>query len=91
MLSRPPDPSVKKAEGRKERPLAQIIEKKKIGAPGRIRTCDVLLRSRVTTLIKTCRSEREAEDYQQVVSTANQLLAPSLSHLSSHFATICHK
>jgi hypothetical protein len=44
----------------------------------------------VTTLIKTCRSERKAEDYQQVVSTADQLLAPSLSHLSSRFATICH-
>ena len=44
----------------------------------------------MTTLIKTCRSERKAEDYQQVVSSADQLLAPSLSPLSSRFATICH-
>jgi len=49
-----------------------------------------LLRSRVTTLIKTCRSERKAEDNQQVVTNADQLLAPSLSTLSSRFATICH-
>ena len=48
------------------------------------------LRSRVTTIIKTCRSERKAEDNQQVVSNADQLLAPSLSALSSRFATICH-
>ena len=27
---------------------------------------------------------------QQVVNNADQLLAPSLSHLSSRFATICH-
>jgi hypothetical protein len=44
----------------------------------------------VTTLIKTCRSERKAEDNQQVVTNADQLLAPSLSTLSSRFATICH-
>ena len=46
----------------------------------------------MTTLIKTCRSERKAEDYQQVVSTTDQLLAPSpsLSQLSSCFAAICH-
>jgi hypothetical protein len=42
---------------------------------GLIGTPDRLLRSRVTTLIKTCRSERKAEDNQQVVSTADQLLA----------------
>ena len=56
-----------------------------------LRNCpDPLLRSRVTTLIKTCRSERKAADNQQVVSNADQLLAPSLSTLSSRFATICH-
>jgi len=60
------------------------------GAPGGNRTPDILLRSRVTTLIKTCRSERKAEDNQQVVTNADQLLAPSLSPLSSRFATICH-
>jgi len=49
-----------------------------------------LFRGRVTTLIKTCRSERKAEDNQQVVTNADQLLAPSLSTLSSCFATICH-
>jgi len=47
----------------------------------------------VTTSIKTCRSERKAEDNQQVVSNADRLLAPSLSPLtplSSRFGTICH-
>jgi hypothetical protein len=44
----------------------------------------------MTTLIKTCRSERKAEANQQVVTDADQLLAPSLSTLSSRFATICH-
>jgi hypothetical protein len=44
----------------------------------------------VTTLIKTCRSERKAEENQQVVTNADQLLAPSLSTLSSRFAMICH-
>ena len=58
--------------------------------PGRTRTRGILLRSRVTTLIKTCRSERKAEDNQQVVSNADRLLAPSLSPLSSRFGTICH-
>jgi hypothetical protein len=53
-------------------------------------TPDRLLRSRVTTLTKTCRSERKAEDNQQVVTDADQLLAPSLSALSSRFTTICH-
>jgi hypothetical protein len=56
------------------------------GAPGEIRTPDPLLRSRVTTLVKTCRSERKTEDNQQVVTNADQLLAPSLSTLSSRFA-----
>ncbi len=62
----------------------------KYGAPGPIRTGDPLLRSRVTTLIKTCRSERKAEHNQQVVTNPDQLLAPSLSPLSSRFVTICH-
>src|SRR6266403_981931 len=53
-------------------------------------TRDRLLKSRVTTLIKTCRSGRKAEDNQQVVTTADQQLAPSLSTLSSRFAMICH-
>jgi hypothetical protein len=41
----------------------------------------------VTTLIKTCRSERKAEDNQQVVTSADQLLAPSLSPFKQPF---CH-
>jgi len=53
-------------------------------------TRDRLLKSRVTTLIKTCRSGRKAEDNQQVVTNADQLLAPSLSTLSSRFAMICY-
>src|SRR6267154_545248 len=36
--------NAEKADGRKKRPLAQIIEKKNIGAPGRTRTCAILLR-----------------------------------------------
>ena len=32
---------------------------------------DRLFRNRVFTLIKTCRTERKAEDYRQVVSTAD--------------------
>jgi hypothetical protein len=51
---------------------------------------DPLRRSRVTTSIKTCRSERKAADNQQVVTNADELLAPSLSSLGSRFATICH-
>src|SRR5579864_3982198 len=54
------------------------------GAPGGIRTPDPLLRSRVTTLIETCRSERKAEDNQRVVTNADQPLAPSLWTLNSH-------
>jgi len=46
-----------------------------------------LLRSRVTTLIKTCRSERKAEDNQQVVSDADQLLAPPFINFKQPF---CH-
>jgi hypothetical protein len=44
----------------------------------------------VATLIKTCRSERKAEDNQQVVTNADQLLALSLSTLSSPFVAVCH-
>ena len=44
----------------------------------------------MTNLIKTFRSERIAEDNQQLLSNADQPLALSLSTLSSRFATICH-
>jgi hypothetical protein len=43
----------------------------------------------VTALIKTCWSERKAEDNRQIVTDADQLLAPSLSILSSRFGTTC--
>src|SRR6267142_1399108 len=60
------------------------------GAPGQTRTGDPLLRSRLSTFIKTCRSERKAGENQQVVTTSDQLLAPSSSPLSRFFAAICH-
>jgi hypothetical protein len=43
----------------------------------------------VAALLKTCWSERKTEDNRQVGAIAGQLLAPSLSILSSRFATIC--
>src|SRR6266705_5512830 len=60
----------------------QSVSKGVSGAPGEIRTPDPLLRSRLSTFIKTCRSERKAEENQQVVTTSDQLLAPSSSPLS---------
>jgi hypothetical protein len=39
---------------------AQIIERKGSGASGGIRTHNILLRRRLSTFIKTCRSERKA-------------------------------
>jgi hypothetical protein len=63
---------------------------KKNGAPGEARTPDPLLRSRLSTFIKTCRSEREAGENQEVVTTSGQLLAPFSSSLSRLFAAICH-
>ena len=49
-----------------------------------------LLRSRLSTFIKTGRSERKAGENQQVVTTSDQLLAPSSSPLSRLFAAVCH-
>src|SRR5713226_7223633 len=66
------------------------LDPNKTGAPGETRTPDPLLRSRLSTFIKTCRSERKAEENQQVVTTSDQLLAPSSSPLSRLFAAICH-
>src|SRR5229473_7019827 len=60
------------------------------GAPGEIRTPDPLLRSRLSTFIKTCRSERKAGENQQVVTKADKPLPPSSSPLSRLFAPICH-
>ena len=70
--------------------IIAALRKMRLEVLGFFGTPDRLLRSRVTTLIKTCRSERKAEDNQQVVTTADQQLAPSLSTLSSRFAMICH-
>ncbi len=70
--------------------LNPVTCQKLSGAPGEIRTSDPLLRSRLSTFIKTCRSERKAGENQQVVTTSGQLLAPSSSPLRSDFATICH-
>src|SRR6266853_619009 len=60
------------------------------GAPGRTRTCGILLRSQLTTLIRTCRSERKARENQQLVINGDKLLTPFSSPLSSRFAAICH-
>ncbi len=68
-----------------------VLDSREIsGAPGETRTPDPLLRSRLSTFIKTCRSERKAGENQQVVTTSDQLFAPSSSPLSRHFAPICH-
>jgi hypothetical protein len=84
----------RKAERKRKtgwRDLSQLVIFKRVApAPARVGKFGSPLRSPVTTLINTCRSERKAEDYQQVVSTADQPLAPSSSHLSSRFAIICH-
>ena len=74
----------------RRRNIIAALRKMRVEVLGFFGTPERLLRSRVTTLIKTCPSERKAEDIQHVVSTADQLLAPSLSPLSSRFATICH-
>src|SRR6266481_2620497 len=58
------------------------------GAPGQTRTGDPLLRSQLTTLIRTCRSERKARENQQLVINGDKLLAPF--SLSRGFAAICY-
>jgi hypothetical protein len=60
------------------------------GAPGQTRTGDPLLRSQLTALIRTCRSEREARENQQLVIDGDKLLTPFSSALSGRFTTICH-
>src|SRR5258706_6139273 len=46
---------------------------------------EVAHRSRLSTFIKTCPSECKAGENQQVVTTSDQLLAPSSSPLSRLF------
>src|SRR5215469_14687289 len=62
----------------------------KNGAPGETRTPDPLLRSRLHTFIRTCRSWREAGENQQVVTTSDRALAPSSSPLGMLFVAFCH-
>jgi hypothetical protein len=51
-------------------------------------TPDRLLRSRLSTLIKTCRSERKTEQSQQVVTNGDKPLTSFSSLLIRHFTTI---
>jgi hypothetical protein len=44
----------------------------------------------LTTLIRTCRSERKAGENQQLVTNGDKLLTPLSSPLSRGFAAICH-
>jgi hypothetical protein len=60
------------------------------GAPGLTRTGDPLLRSQLSTLIRTCRSDRKARENQQLVINGNKLLTLFSSPLSKGFAAICH-
>lgn len=54
-------------------PLLAVSDRKN-GAPGQTRTGDPLLRSRMTTLIRTCRSERKARENQHLVINGDKLL-----------------
>src|SRR6266481_9614059 len=47
---------------------------------------EVAHRSRLSTFIKTCRSERKAGENQQVVTASDQLLAPSSSRFMESIA-----
>jgi len=75
---------------RKTQKKIMCVRIEKYGAPGEARTPDPLLRSRLSTFIKTLPEWRKAEENQQVVTTSDQLLAPSLSLLCRLFLTICH-
>jgi hypothetical protein len=69
----------------------QVRDSREIsGAPGQTRTGDPLLRSQLSTLIRTCRSGRKARENQQLVINGDKLLTPFSSPLNSRFGTICH-
>src|SRR5580704_3726799 len=69
----------------------QVFDSREIsGAPGQTRTGDPLLRSPLSTLIRTCRSDRKARENQQLVMNGDKLLTPFSSPLSRGFAAICH-
>src|SRR6266576_3887172 len=65
-------------------------EFQKSGAPGETRTRDPLLRSQLSTLIRTCRSGRKARENQQLVINGDKLLTPFSSALSRRFTALCH-
>jgi len=65
-------------------------EFQKSGAPGETRTRDPLLRSQLTTLTRTCRSERKAGENQQLVINGDKPLTPFSSPLTSSFGAIRH-
>jgi hypothetical protein len=44
----------------------------------------------LSTLIRTCRSDRKARDNQELVINGDKLLTPFSSALSRRFAAICH-
>ena len=81
------EPPAKKADGHFSH---RSLKEKGSGAPGETRTPGPLLRSRLYTFIRTCRSWRKAGENQQVVTTSDQLPTPSSSPLSMLFAAICH-
>src|SRR5258708_4886822 len=60
------------------------------GAPGGTRTPDLLVRSHMPTLSKTCRSERKPEECQRVMTILAQLLAPSFITDNQQLVTILH-
>jgi hypothetical protein len=60
------------------------------GGQCRARTCDLLLVSQLTTLIRACRSDRKAGGNQQLVISGDKLLTPFSSSFSRRFAAICH-
>jgi len=50
----------------------------------------LFLRSPLTALIRTCRSDRKARGNQQLVINDDKPLTPFSSPLSSRFGAICH-
>jgi hypothetical protein len=77
--------------GRARNNSLQVNDREGVGgAPGETRTPDHLLRRRLTTSIKTCRSERKAGESQQLVTNGDKLLTPFSLSLNRRFAAICH-
>src|ERR1700756_2775686 len=83
---RTPDPLLKKQRVKGEDTYSLIFSIQRDGAPGRTRTCGILLRSQLSTLIRTCRSDRKARENQQLVINGDELLTPFSSPFSTRFA-----